>query len=53
MPSNGLFLSFQIGIIFDDEQAHKRIVEITMVFHTIRGLKDILNRGEQIPMNLK
>lgn len=43
----------QIGIIFDDESALKRIVEITMVFHTIKGLKEILNRGEQIPMNLK
>lgn len=48
-----LTFPYQIGIIFDEEQITRRIVEITMVFHTIRGLQDILNKGEQIPMNLK
>lgn len=45
--------SLQIGIIFDEEEIHRRIVEITMVFHSIKGLQDILNKGEKIPMNLK
>ena len=55
IATDDIYLTFpyQVGIIFDEEQVHKRIVEITMVFHTIKGLNDILNRGEKIPMNLK
>lgn len=53
--SNRVVFAFQIGIIFDEanEKLQRRIVEITMVFHTIKGLQEILHKGEQIPMNLK
>lgn len=45
---------YQVGIIFDDEQekVQKRWVEITMVFHVLRGLTEIRNRGEEIPWNM-
>ncbi|GAB0087862.1 m-AAA protease-interacting protein 1, mitochondrial [Sergentomyia squamirostris] len=47
---------YQVGIIFDDESgdsaAQKRWVEITMIFHALRGLRDMQERGESPPLNL-
>uniref|UniRef100_A0A034WJJ5 Uncharacterized protein C2orf47-like protein, mitochondrial n=1 Tax=Bactrocera dorsalis TaxID=27457 RepID=A0A034WJJ5_BACDO len=45
---------YQVGIIFDEEQEkiQKRWVEITMVFHVLRGLTEMRNRGEEIPWNM-
>ncbi|CAD6998691.1 unnamed protein product [Ceratitis capitata] len=45
---------YQVGIIFDDDQekVQKRWVEITMVFHILRGLTEMRNRGEEIPWNM-
>ncbi|XP_055692669.1 m-AAA protease-interacting protein 1, mitochondrial [Lutzomyia longipalpis] len=48
---------YQVGIIFDDDSgeetaAQKRWVEITMIFHALRGLRDMQERGETPPINL-
>lgn len=45
---------YQIGVIFNDEEGknQKRFVEITMVFHTLRGLAQMRSRGEEPPMNM-
>ncbi|XP_054740295.1 m-AAA protease-interacting protein 1, mitochondrial [Anastrepha obliqua] len=45
---------YQVGIILDEEQekVQKRWVEITMVFHVLRGLTEMRNRGEEIPWNM-
>lgn len=45
---------FKIGIMFDEtnEEIQKRWVEITMVFHVLRGLKEMRDRGESIPLNV-
>lgn len=45
---------YQIGIMFneDDEKPQKRWVEITMVFHILRGLADMQERGVEIPWNM-
>lgn len=45
---------FQIGIMFDEtnEEIQKRWVEITMVFHVLRGLKEMRERGDTIPLNV-
>lgn len=44
----------QIGIIFDEstEKIQKRWVEITMVFHVLRGLKEMRDNGIVPPLNL-
>ncbi|KAF7279685.1 hypothetical protein GWI33_006846 [Rhynchophorus ferrugineus] len=44
---------YQIGMIFKDEdkENQKRFVEITMVFHTLKGLADMRKAGEEIPIN--
>ncbi|XP_017865095.1 PREDICTED: uncharacterized protein C2orf47 homolog, mitochondrial [Drosophila arizonae] len=51
-----IYLSFpyQIGIMFDDanDKLQKRWVEITMVFHVMRGLTEMRERGEEIPWNM-
>lgn len=45
---------YQVGVMFDeeDEESQKRFVEITMVFHVLKGLKDMVERGESIPLNI-
>ncbi|XP_011194955.1 m-AAA protease-interacting protein 1, mitochondrial [Zeugodacus cucurbitae] len=45
---------YQVGIIFDEEEEkeQKRWVEITMVYHVLRGLTEMRNRGEEIPWNM-
>lgn len=36
----------------EDEDSQKRFVEITMVFHVLKGLKGMIERGDQIPLNI-
>ena len=36
----------------EDEASQKRFVEITMVFHVLKGLKGMIERGEPIPLNI-
>ncbi|XP_053695226.1 m-AAA protease-interacting protein 1, mitochondrial [Sabethes cyaneus] len=45
---------YQVGVMFDeeDEESQKRFVEITMVFHVLKGLKGMVERGEPIPLNI-
>ncbi|XP_058816861.1 m-AAA protease-interacting protein 1, mitochondrial [Topomyia yanbarensis] len=45
---------YQVGVMFDeeDEQSQKRFVEITMVFHVLKGLKGMVERGDPIPLNI-
>lgn len=45
---------YQVGVMFDeeDEASQKRFVEITMVFHVLKGLKGMVERGETIPLNV-
>lgn len=45
---------YQVGVMFDeeDEASQKRFVEITMVFHVLKGLKEMVERGETIPLNI-
>lgn len=46
---------YQIGIIFDDEnevKPQKRYVEITMVYHVLRGLKELQESDNPPPMNM-
>lgn len=41
--------------MFDDEKTNevqKRFVEITMVYHTFRGLEGMKSRGEELPLNV-
>ncbi|ALC42368.1 CG3776 [Drosophila busckii] len=49
-----LTFPYQIGIMFDDanDKLQKRWVEITMVFHVMRGLTEMRQRGEEIPWNM-
>lgn len=43
-----------MGIIFndEDESTQKRFVEITMVYHTLKGLAAMRSRGEEPPLNM-
>ncbi|XP_029714912.2 m-AAA protease-interacting protein 1, mitochondrial [Aedes albopictus] len=45
---------YQVGVMFDeeDEASQKRFVEITMVFHVLKGLRGMVERGETIPLNV-
>ncbi|XP_055544064.1 m-AAA protease-interacting protein 1, mitochondrial [Wyeomyia smithii] len=45
---------YQVGVMFDeeDQDSQKRFVEITMVFHVLKGLKGMVERGEPIPLNI-
>ncbi|XP_055599262.1 m-AAA protease-interacting protein 1, mitochondrial [Uranotaenia lowii] len=45
---------YQVGVMFDEEneESQKRYVEITMVFHVLKGLRTMVERGEQIPLNI-
>lgn len=51
-----IYLSFpyQVGIIFDEsnEERQKRWVEITMVFHVLRGLQEMRENGIVPPLNI-
>lgn len=44
----------QVGIIFNDDnqEDQKRFVEITMVYHALRGLAQMKLRGEEPPVNM-
>uniref|UniRef100_A0A1A9WI77 Tim44-like domain-containing protein n=1 Tax=Glossina brevipalpis TaxID=37001 RepID=A0A1A9WI77_9MUSC len=49
-----LMFPYQVGIMFDEGNEHeiqKRWVEITMVFHILRGLREIQESGEEMPWN--
>lgn len=56
IKESDIYLTFpyQIGIMFDDanDKLQKRWVEITMVFHVMRGLSEMRERGEEIPWNM-
>ncbi|XP_060532591.1 m-AAA protease-interacting protein 1, mitochondrial [Cylas formicarius] len=45
---------YQIGVIFNDEESavQKRFVEITMVYHCLKGLAIMKARGEEPPINM-
>ncbi|KAF5302000.1 hypothetical protein FQA39_LY19070 [Lamprigera yunnana] len=45
---------YQVGIIFNDEGGakHKRFVEITMVYHTLKGLAQMRSKGEEPPLSM-
>ncbi|XP_052895291.1 m-AAA protease-interacting protein 1, mitochondrial [Anopheles moucheti] len=45
---------YQVGVMFDEsnDDSQKRFVEITMVFHVLRGLKGMIERGESVPLNV-
>ncbi|KAJ3646438.1 hypothetical protein Zmor_024026 [Zophobas morio] len=43
---------YQIGVMFNEENDQKRFVEITMVFHALRGLSLMRARGEEPPLNM-
>ncbi|XP_049277363.1 m-AAA protease-interacting protein 1, mitochondrial [Anopheles funestus] len=45
---------YQVGVMFDEsnDDSQKRFVEITMVFHVLRGLKGMIERGETVPLNV-
>ncbi|KAJ8958648.1 hypothetical protein NQ318_016373 [Aromia moschata] len=45
---------YQVGIIFNDEddKVQKRFVEITMVYHSLKGLSVMRSRGEEPPLNM-
>ncbi|XP_030753883.1 m-AAA protease-interacting protein 1, mitochondrial [Sitophilus oryzae] len=45
---------YQIGVIFNDDKGsenQKRFVEITMVYHTLKGLAAMKSSGEEPPLN--
>ncbi|XP_017149883.1 m-AAA protease-interacting protein 1, mitochondrial [Drosophila miranda] len=56
IKESDIYLSFpyQVGIIFEEanDKLLKRWVEITMVFHVMRGLSEMRERGEEIPWNM-
>ncbi|XP_049962471.1 uncharacterized protein LOC126482399 isoform X1 [Schistocerca serialis cubense] len=44
---------YQIGVMFsDDDENQKRFVEITMVYHVLRGLQELKEQGIVPPMNM-
>lgn len=46
---------YQIGIIFDDDsdvKPQKRYVEITMVYHVLKGLKELQDSENPPPLNM-
>ncbi|XP_041675859.1 m-AAA protease-interacting protein 1, mitochondrial isoform X2 [Drosophila eugracilis] len=56
IKESDIYLSFpyQVGIMFDEanDKLQKRFVEITMVFHVMRGLSEMRERGEEVPWNM-
>lgn len=53
---NDVYFSFpyQVGIMFDEsnKEVQRRWVEITMVYHVLKGAKEMAARDEPIPMNI-
>jgi len=53
---NDVYLSFpyEVGIMFDDKNKdiQKRWVEITVVFHVLKGLTEMRERGEVLSWNI-
>lgn len=53
---NDIYFSFpyQVGVMFDEsnKEVQRRWVEITMVYHVLKGAKEMADRNEQIPMNI-
>lgn len=45
---------FKVGIIFNEEEGkeQKRFVEITMVYHSLKGLASMRSQGEEPPLNM-
>ncbi|CAG9830150.1 unnamed protein product [Diabrotica balteata] len=45
---------YQVGVIFNEEEGkeQKRFVEITMVYHSLKGLSGMRSRGEEPPLNM-
>nr|CAH7744099.1 unnamed protein product [Callosobruchus chinensis] len=45
---------YQVGIIFNEEEGkeQKRFVEITMVYHTLKGLATMRSKGDEPPINM-
>ncbi|XP_044265888.1 m-AAA protease-interacting protein 1, mitochondrial-like [Tribolium madens] len=43
---------YQIGVMFNEDNDQKRFVEITMVFHALKGLALMKSRGEEPPLNM-
>lgn len=44
---------FQVGIMFDeDTDVQRRWVEITMVFHVLRGVKEMVDREQSVSLNI-
>ncbi|XP_023016726.1 m-AAA protease-interacting protein 1, mitochondrial [Leptinotarsa decemlineata] len=43
---------YEVGIMFSDEENSKRFVEITMVYHSLKGLASMRSRGEEPPLNM-
>lgn len=45
---------YQVGIMFDEsnKEVQRRWVEITMVYHVLKGAKEMAARGDPIPMNI-
>lgn len=44
---------YQIGIMFDEsEQVQRRFVEITMVYHVLKGVKEMAEREQSISLNI-
>lgn len=45
---------FKVGIIFNEEEGkeQKRFVEITMVYHSLKGLANMRSQGEEPPLNM-
>ncbi|CAG9764909.1 unnamed protein product [Ceutorhynchus assimilis] len=56
IKADDVYFSFpyQIGIMFDQDgsEAQKRFVEITMVYHVMRGLSRMRSQGEEPPINM-
>ncbi|XP_067001257.1 m-AAA protease-interacting protein 1, mitochondrial isoform X2 [Anabrus simplex] len=55
ITKDDIYFSFpyQIGVMFnDDDKNQQRFVEITMVYHTLRGLKQLREQGTSSPVNM-
>ncbi|KAL1501961.1 hypothetical protein ABEB36_007182 [Hypothenemus hampei] len=56
IDAEDIYFSFpyQIGIMFTNEntEVQKRFVEITMVYHVLKGLATMRSQGEEPPLNL-
>ncbi|XP_058808337.1 m-AAA protease-interacting protein 1, mitochondrial [Phymastichus coffea] len=52
---NDIYVIFPhlIGIMFDENRAEQKFVEITVVYHSLRGLRNELDRHDDIKMNIQ